>query len=590
MAANDLARLIVKLEAQTAQYDASLKKATRELNKFRNDTKSALGKIERQFSDFGKNLVRTFGVASITAAVYGLTRAVGSAIKSGDELQKFTQKTGLTAEAASELAHAAKMADLDLRALETGLKKMQVTLSQAGSGTKTATETFAALGLSFDKLKQLQPDKQFELIAEQISRLKSPADKTRAAVELFGKAGADLLPLFEQGAEGIRKAREEAQRLGLSFSGENLKALADADDAIKRLKGSFAALGTQIALVASGPLTTFFDQLRIELGGGSLKENAIEELERQLAAFASSPNAAQFEKQIEQIKIRLQGLYEVGTRGPQSRGRGDAGKDPMGFGLTAEQLDKLQSVMVTAKKIITDYNQLLQDTETDVMAAARAHEVFRIKLNQLFEAGLITAEDYNNRLQEFLDKTIPEVEVTAKRIQVEKEMDKMSVYADQAARNMQDAFADFLFDPFEDGLRGMLKGFIDTLRRMVAEAAAAQIFDTLNIGGLLGGFFGIGGSKSAPIPSGAFGGPLAGGGPVTSGTPYLVGEKGPELFVPGASGNIVPNTHLGGITVNNNVDARGASMELAKALPGILQENNRRLVETLRDAKSRGSF
>lgn len=62
--------------------------------------------------------------------------------------------------------------------------------------------------------------------------------------------------------------------------------------------------------------------------------------------------------------------------------------------------------------------------------------------------------------------------------------DQLSPYADEAARNMQTAFADFLFDPFEDGIKGMLRGFVDVLRRMVAEAAAAKIFGSKKSGGL----------------------------------------------------------------------------------------------------------
>ena len=51
------------------------------------------------------------------------------------------------------------------------------------------------------------------------------------------------------------------------------------------------------------------------------------------------------------------------------------------------------------------------------------------------------------------------------------------------------------------------------------------------------------------------------GGPVTGGSPYVVGEKGPELFVPGTSGNIVPNHAMGGSNVVVNVDASGSSVE-----------------------------
>ena len=63
-------------------------------------------------------------------------------------------------------------------------------------------------------------------------------------------------------------------------------------------------------------------------------------------------------------------------------------------------------------------------------------------------------------------------------------------------------------------------------------------------GGLLGGMF------------------RANGGSVSSGQPYIVGERGPELFMPGRSGTIIPNHNLGGgaISVVVNVDASGSSV------------------------------
>jgi phage-related minor tail protein len=61
--------------------------------------------------------------------------------------------------------------------------------------------------------------------------------------------------------------------------------------------------------------------------------------------------------------------------------------------------------------------------------------------------------------------------------------------------------------------------------------------------------------------------PRANGGPVMSNKPYLVGERGPELFVPGGSGNIVPNGQMGGTAVTYNinaVDSQSFQMALAK--------------------------
>jgi len=158
--------------------------------------------------------------------------------------------------------------------------------------------------------------------------------------------------------------------------------------------------------------------------------------------------------------------------------------------------------------------------------------------------------------------------------------DGMSVYADQAARNMQDAFAQFLFDPFKGGVRGMLSSFTDALRQMVAQAAAAKIFES---------FGGAGGVRG--IVSGAlkfFGGFRAEGGPVMGGRGYIVGERGPELFVPGSSGSIVPNNRLGGGPVNiapvYNISGLGLSFEQMQLL---MQRNNRELVRQITDPRMR---
>ena len=93
-----------------------------------------------------------------------------------------------------------------------------------------------------------------------------------------------------------------------------------------------------------------------------------------------------------------------------------------------------------------------------------------------------------------------------------KGLDEMSVFAEQAAKNMQDAFAEFLFDPFSSGLDGMLEGFAKTLRKMAAELVAAKLFEKFNI-------------EDALKPGGLTKGPL---------TEWLkgvfgFGEKAPEL-------------------------------------------------------------
>lgn len=90
-----------------------------------------------------------------------------------------------------------------------------------------------------------------------------------------------------------------------------------------------------------------------------------------------------------------------------------------------------------------------------------------------------------------------------------------------------------------------------------------------------------------------FGGGKATGGPVSGGTTYLVGERGPELFTPSGSGNIIPNHKLGGtggVTVNSNVtiNAPNASAEtvsqIRALMPAFIAENSRVVVGAVNQA------
>lgn len=129
--------------------------------------------------------------------------------------------------------------------------------------------------------------------------------------------------------------------------------------------------------------------------------------------------------------------------------------------------------------------------------------------------------------------------------------DGMRTITDQAVRNMQDAFADFLFDPFSEGLGGMASNFAKTLQKMAAQVAASKIFEL--VGGWANGYSGGGSSWINAIGRaiGGSSGGRAGGGPVAAGSMYRVGEGGrPELFdqggktylIPGDAGSVRPIT------------------------------------------------
>jgi hypothetical protein len=120
---------------------------------------------------------------------------------------------------------------------------------------------------------------------------------------------------------------------------------------------------------------------------------------------------------------------------------------------------------------------------------------------------------------------------------------------------------------FGDSLKSLIQLFSEFLLKTLVFEQIAGAFSGGGISGWFGRFFsGLAGKQ--------------GGGSVSPGRAYLVGEAGPELFLPGIGGNIVPMTNIGGNTVNNYIDARGADPSVAPRLRRVLREVHQSAVET----------
>jgi len=208
------------------------------------------------------------------------------------------------------------------------------------------------------------------------------------------------------------------------------------------------------------------------------------------------------------------------------------------------QIELEEYTVVNAERIGPSANEALN---RELEEATRTADERRLssyyetteQLRDLRERDLIDEITYQNRKKEALDELLPEVEITVKRIQEKgtKAFDPLLEFSKQAARNIQSAFAEFLFDPFEDGLDGLLQNFLTTMQKIAAEAAAAKALQAL--GNLFAG------SGNGYLS--AFGKMLGGranGGSVQAGVPVMVNEKAsqarrPEIFVPPSSGRIV---------------------------------------------------
>jgi len=625
----------------------------------------------RSMQNVGRGIRTALGAIgvglSLGATVMYLKNAAAAAIQFGDDIAKASAKTGVAAGVFSELAYAAKQSDVPIQALGVAFRKMQVAVSEAGSGAKAAQESFAALGIEFGTFRRLSPDKQFEVIAEQISRLKDPADRARAAVDLFGRSGSDLLPMMMDGAKGIRALREEAERVGASLTDQQVAALAGADDAIKRLDSAWAGLARTLSSLVAPALTSIANQMTDFISGS---QEAM--IRRQIALLqkfqgrgglivGAGPHVPSGIYNPAEIEAKIKELRRVLAPGTPAKGPTVSGAttseppgykppvDTAGLARAAAEREKLLKdmrdreadlvksgldLMKELEPAIDGITRKFEEQKATLLALAEAYPNLREQAMDALGTAAVIAEDAKDRLkennveierhnqlmaeyQELLVSVRTPAEEWAATVErlteilkesgdmetfkraleaagktyedASRQLDTMSVFAEQAARNIQDSFAAFLFDPFKEGLKGMLSGFVDMLRSMVANLIAQQAlmaFFNWAAGASTGAMSSFFGSMATSVA-----GTRASGGPVTSGSAYLVGERGPEMLVMGnRGGSIIPNGG-GGMAFTYNIDARGADAERIMAvLPPLLKRNKEQTISELLKMQRQGRF
>lgn len=250
--------------------------------------------------------------------------------------------------------------------------------------------------------------------------------------------------------------------------------------------------------------------------------------------------------------------------------------DLMNSPLWAQFPEQWQQVVIAqtaaataAAKTAEDYkrlNDLLAATPTEQLEKTRDTMLF---LADAFYAGKISAEQFSEAASTALGN-LPDY--------AKKATDAMNEFAVQAARNMQDAFADFLFDPFKDGVSGMLENFGIAIRKMIANAVAADLSKYLFgdiAGGEGSGLIGKGFDFLSGLVPNAAGGVYAtpalaaySGSIVSRPTVFpfakgigLMGEAGPEAILPlkrGSDGKLGVSSGGGGHTINVYVSGNSA--------------------------------
>ena len=182
-------------------------------------------------------------VQTVAGAFNSFVAGSAAAVASVDDLSK---RTGVSTQTLQAYQFAAEQSGVSVETFGKGVQKLGINLGEAQTGNKSAIKSFADLGLSVQELSRLSPEAAFEAVAAAISQLPGPAQQAAAAVSLFGKSGAELVPVFAEGAGYLAEMRAEAERLGLVLSKDQVQGLATLDDSIGKVSATFKAFQARV--------------------------------------------------------------------------------------------------------------------------------------------------------------------------------------------------------------------------------------------------------------------------------------------------------------------------------------------------------
>lgn len=189
-------------------------------------------------------------VQQVRAWIGAVAEFVAGIVEVGDELADASARLGISTDALQAWRHAANQSGVGAEQLGTALQFLQRNTAEAARGHGAAVAVFRRLGVAAvdaaggaRSVESILPE-----LADRISALPRATDRTAAAMDLFGRSGARLLPLLMNGAAGLEEFRAEMERLGGGASPEMIAAAAALDDAMNRLDFATLSLKSRLAV------------------------------------------------------------------------------------------------------------------------------------------------------------------------------------------------------------------------------------------------------------------------------------------------------------------------------------------------------
>jgi hypothetical protein len=245
-------KLKIYLELDGEQYKSELSKSKKSIQTFGDEASSSGKKIQKSSVLSEKSLKRikfaalAVGVA-MGAMAYKLKNVLNAELKNIDAQAKMADRYGVTMEAMAGFEHLAGLTGNTVDGLGKAVQQLELRMGRAAAGTGEARKVIEKLGLSFQEISDMEPDKAMYRLAEAIQGVSSSTEQAYIANELFGREGRNMLGVIkEQGSEMAVMAGEASEYAHI-MSREAAAGVEEFNDNMFRLSRRMGASKTKMA-------------------------------------------------------------------------------------------------------------------------------------------------------------------------------------------------------------------------------------------------------------------------------------------------------------------------------------------------------
>jgi hypothetical protein len=486
--------------------------------------KKAAG-VGMTFGDMAKKIAGV-GIAIGTAGIAIGAAMLSIATKTADaasEINDMSERTGLNTDRLQELKYACGQVGVEFNSLTVATKGLTNFMADASDKGKKQVAVFKELHIStknaYGQLRTMD-----DIFPEVINALADMQDITRRnalANDIFGKSANEIVPLLNQGSEGIKKLTDRAHELGAVMNKDAIQAGDTFGDTIDDIKTAMGGIFNQIGSSLIPIMQRFADWIVSNMP--QIRATIDTVINKYIV-----PGINGFIKAVEIAKNVLGFLM------------------PVILGVSAAFL---------AFNIITKGAMIIEGLINAWRVASAALALYRsgatlAALAQLFLNGTMISGP-------FLIVAAAVGVLVAAIYLLWKNWDDFIYTWSTSIEWIKNTFMS-TFNGIRDFIVGIFKGITDTASNIINGVVGfftriIEFFENIvdRIRAAFSWLTGFSGNSYNATVTTKTSGARAEGGPVSSGMPYLVGEKGPELFMPSFSGSIIPNNKLGsGININ----------------------------------------